>query len=182
MDDNRHIRIFYQIFFGMVLLVIVCFITPFTSSLGVIIVGLIAVLILSYSLPWLMDLFSTIYTSLIYGFDHSVTSYEGHLYQDNMEKAKRLVRDEKWYGAIYAYQEIINKAPRKLEPRFNLAKVYQKVGHLGLALNEYKKIIGLKDQFGATHPFVLESGRAAEELKNKPSEIEQECLNNPWGS
>jgi hypothetical protein len=52
-------------------------------------------------------------------------------------------------------------------------------GHLGLALNEYKKIVDLKDQFGATHPFVLESERAVKELKHKPSEIEQECSNNP---
>jgi hypothetical protein len=34
MDNNRQLRICYQIFFSMVLLVIVCFITPFTSSLG----------------------------------------------------------------------------------------------------------------------------------------------------
>ena len=165
MDNNHDLRIFYVIFFGMVLLVIVCFITPFTSPPGVIIVGLIAVLILSYLLPWLMDLFSTIYTSLIYGFDHSVTSYEDHLYQDNMEKAKRLVRDEKWYEAIFAYQEIINKAPKKLEPRFNLAKVYQIVGQLWLALGEYQNILSFKNEAGSNHIFVLESEIIAEELK-----------------
>lgn len=165
MDDNRQLRIFYLIFFSMALLIIICFITPFTSPSGVIIVGLIAIPILSYALPWLMDLISTIYTSLIYGFDHSNASYEDHFYQDDMAKAKRLVREEKWYEAIFAYQEIINKAPKKLEPRYNLAKVYQTVGQLWLAMSEYRKIMGSKDELGSNHAFVLESERTMTKLR-----------------
>ncbi len=163
-DDDRQIRIYYLIVFSMALLIIICFISPFTSSIWVVIVGLIAVPILSYTLPWFIDLISTIYTSLIYGFNHSDASYESQFYQDDMEKAKRLVREEKWYEAIFAYQEIINKVPQKCEPRFNLAKVYQIVGQFWLAMREYKKIVHLTDGSESNHVFISESQRAIEEL------------------
>jgi len=165
MDDNRQLRIFYLIFFSMVLLIIICFITPFTSPSGVIIVGLIAIPILSYALPWLMDLISTIYTSLIYGFDHSNASYEDHFYQDDMAKAKRLVREEKLHEAIFAYQVIINKVPQKCEPRFNLARVYQMAGQSWLAMGEYRKIVNSKDGIGSNHILVLESERTMTKLR-----------------
>jgi len=154
----------------------------FTWDASVLIVGLLTAAILGYILPWSINFISIAFNNLIYGPDNSEDSYENQFYQDDMDKAKRLMREGGWDKAMHAYREIIQKSPMMCEPRFNLAQVYQLAGHLGLALNEYKKIVGLKDQFGATHPFVLESGRAVEELKNKPSEIEQECLNNPLGS
>lgn len=161
MDDNRQLRIFYLIFFSMVLLTIV----SFTSSFEAIIAGLIAVPILSYTLPWLIDLISTIYTSLIYGFDHSDTSYERQFYQDDMDKAKRLVREEEWEKAVMAYRAIIQRAPKKPEPRFHLAQSYQRAGYLGLAASEYRKIIDSKDELGLGHAFVLESERAMNKLR-----------------
>jgi tetratricopeptide (TPR) repeat protein len=160
MDDNRQLRIYYLIFFSMVLLTIV----SFTSSFEVIIVGLIAVPIISFTLPWLIDLISIVYTSLIYGLNYSNTSYENQFYEDEMAKANRLVREEKWYEAIFAYQEIINKAPERCEPRFNLAKVYQIVGQFWLAMREYKKIVYLTDGLEPNQVFTFESQRAIEEL------------------
>jgi tetratricopeptide (TPR) repeat protein len=81
-----------------------------------------------------------------------------------MNKATRLVREGRWNEAIPAFCEIIQKAPKKGEPRFNLARIYQKVGHFGLALSEYKKIVNLKDELGRNHAFVVESERAIGEL------------------
>ncbi len=161
MDDNRQLRIYYLIFFSMVLLIIV----SFTSSFEAIIAGLITVPILSYTLPWLIDLISTIYTSLIYGFDHSDTSYENQFYQDDMDKAKRLVREGEWEKAVTAYRAIIQRAPKKLEPHFYLAQNYERVGYLGLALGEYWNIIRLKNELGHNHALVLESERAMNKLR-----------------
>jgi len=82
-----------------------------------------------------------------------------------MEKAQRLVRDEKWYEAIFAYQEIINKAPGELEPKVHLAKVYQMAGQFRLALGEYQKNLNFKNEGGPNRIFILESERIAQELK-----------------
>lgn len=164
MDDNRQLRIFYIIFFSAALLIIIFFIAPFASSSGVIIAGLIAVPVLSYTLPWLMDLISTTFTALIYGFDHSDASHENQSYHDDMDKANRLVREGKWGKAVTAYRAIVQKAPEKPEPRFYLAHCYQKAGHLGLAASEYKKIVCLTDRLEPNHVFIFESERALEEL------------------
>ncbi len=167
MDHNRQLRFFYLIFFGMVLLIIICFIAPFTSHIGMIIVGLITVPLLSYLLPWLMDLSSTIYTSLIYGFDQPNASYEDQFYEDDMDKAKRLVREGKWEKAVMAYRAIVQQAPNKTEPRFYLAQSYRRAGYLGLAASEYKKIADSKSELGSNHAFVLESERAIQDLEFK---------------
>jgi Tfp pilus assembly protein PilF len=81
-----------------------------------------------------------------------------------MDKATRLVREGRWNEAMALYRTIIQKAPQKAEPHFNLARIYQKKGYLGLATTEYKKIIALKDELGSNHAFVVESERAIEEL------------------
>ena len=177
--DDRQLRIWFQIIFSMATFIIFCFINPFTSPLGVVIIALLTIPVLSYTFPWLIDSLSQIYIFLIYGPDYSDPSYENRFYQDDMDKAKRLMREGEWDKAMHAYREIVQKSPMMCEPKFNLAQLYQMAGHLGLALNEYKKIVGSKNQFGSTHLFVLESERAVEELKHKPSEIEQDCSNNP---
>jgi len=173
--DDRQLRIWFQVIFSMAVITIF----SFTWDASVLIVGLLTAAILGYILPWSINFISIVFHNLIYGPDNSGASYESQFYQDDMDKAKRLMREGEWDKAMYAYREIIQKSPMMCEPRFNLAQVYQMAGYLGLALNEYKKIVGLKDQFGATHPFVLESERAVEGLKNKPPEIEQECSNSP---
>jgi tetratricopeptide (TPR) repeat protein len=154
----------------------------FTWDVSVLIVGLLTAAILGYILPWSINFISIVFNNLIYGPDNSEDSYENRSYRNDMDKAKSLMREGEWDKATHTYREIIQKSPMMCEPRFNLARVFQMAGYLGLALNEYKKIVGLKDQFGATHPFVLESERAVEELKHKPSQIEQECSNNLSGS
>ncbi|MDI7258685.1 MAG: hypothetical protein QME90_02060 [Thermodesulfobacteriota bacterium] len=108
---------------------------------------------------------SSIYVSLICGPDSSSPSYESQSYQNDMDKAQRLLREEKWNKAIAAYREIIRKAPKKGEPRFSLARIYQKMGHFGLALSEYQKIVDLKNELGRNHVYVLESERSIKELK-----------------
>jgi hypothetical protein len=82
-----------------------------------------------------------------------------------MDKAKRLVREGKWDKAAMAYRAIVQKAPEKPEPRFYLAQNYQRAGYLGLALSEYRKITGLKEELGPNHALVSESERSIGELK-----------------
>jgi tetratricopeptide (TPR) repeat protein len=114
--------------------------------------------------PKLLNLISSVGTSLIYGTNFPDLSYENRSYQSDMDKATRLVREGRWDEAMAAYRDITRKAPQKVEPRFNPARIYQKVGHLGLALSEYKKLVNLKDELGPNHALIIESERAIEEL------------------
>jgi tetratricopeptide (TPR) repeat protein len=91
-----------------------------------------------------------------------------------MDRAKRLVREERWNEAITACREIIQRAPKMYEARFNLARVYQMAGHLGLALHEYNKLRNLRDEIGPNHVFVLESERAIEELREVSSKEKED--------
>ena len=161
MDDNRTLRTWFLVFLSMCLLMI----SMWTRKFEVMIVGLFAVPILSFALPELMDFASRLGASLIYGIEHSDPSYENRFYQDDMDRAKRLVREERWNEAIYAYGDIIQKAPKMYEARFYLARTYQMAGHLGLALREYDELRSLKDELGPNHVFVIESERAIEELR-----------------
>ena len=163
MDDSQLRRWFFVYFFGVVSVIYL-----FTGHPKVMLVGLFLVPLLSLALPTFMNLFSSIYTSLIYGPDYSEPSYEGQFYADDMDKAKRLVREGKWREAATAYRSIVREAPEKLEPRFYLAQSYQRAGYLGLAISEYKKIVDSKDGIGPSHTFVLESARIVEELKELP--------------
>jgi len=165
MDDDQQLRLWFQVFLSMCLLMIFMW-----TGYLVVLVGLLLVPLLSFALPRLMDFVSTAGISLIYGTDYSDPSYENRFYQDDMDKAKRLVREKRWNEAICAYREIIEKAPKMYEARFNLARVYQMAGQLGLALHEYHKLRNVTDELGPNHPFVLESERAIEELRKMVSE------------
>jgi len=160
-EHDRQLRGLYLAFFSGVILLIFLW----TGHAGVIVLGLFLVPLLSFGLPLLMNLMSGTFVSLIYGFGVSAVSYENGLYQNDMDKAKRLIREEKWIQAITAYRKIIQKVPNEWEPRFNLARIYQKVGLVGLAMGEYHKIIDSKNKFGPNHGFVLESRKATEELR-----------------
>jgi tetratricopeptide (TPR) repeat protein len=159
--DDRQIRVCILIFFTIILWVIY----PGSENPLVMILVLSLPLLLSYALPWFINFMSSGSTSLIFGPYHSDVSYEHQSYQDDMDKGQRLVREEKWDKAIATYREIVQKAPAKCEPRFHLARIYQRLGHLGLALNEYEKIVNRKDLFGPSHAYVLESETAINELK-----------------
>ncbi len=160
-DDDRYFRLFLFAIFWCVtsLLATKCgknfltkafiFLMPFFLSL---------------IWPKLVNLISAVGTSLIYGPNFPDLSYENRSYQDDMDKATRFVREGRWNEAMAVYRTITHKAPQKAEPHFNLARIYQKMGHLGLAISEYKKIINLKDELGSNHAFVVESERAIEEL------------------
>jgi len=173
MDDNRKLRLWFQVFLSGCTFMIYIWISGLGANLfgigikhlGVLIVGLLLILPLSFALPRLMDLASTLSAFLIYGTDYSDPSYENRFYQDDMDRAKRLVREERWNEAIYAYRDIIQKAPAMHEARFNLARAYRMAGHLGLALREYNEVRSLKDELGPNHVFVVESERAVEELR-----------------
>lgn len=173
--DDRQLRIWFQVILSMAVITIF----SFTWDASVLIVGLLTAAILGYILPWSINFISIVFNNLIYGPDNSEDSYENRSYRNDMDKAKSLMREGEWDKAIHVYREIMQKSPMMCEPKFNLAQVYRRVGYLGLALNEYNRIVDLKDQFGATHPFVLESERAVEELKKKLSQVGQECSNNP---
>ncbi len=162
MDDSQLRRWFFVYFSGIVSVIYL-----FTGHPKVIIVGLFLVPLLGLALPKFMNLFSSIYTSLIYGPDYSTPSYESQFYADDMDKAKRLAREGKWPEAATAYRSIVRKAPEKAEPRFYLAKSYQKAGYPGLAMSEYRKIVDSKDELGPNHTFVLESARVVEDLEKE---------------
>ena len=173
MDDNKKIRLWFQVFLTGCMYLIYIWVSGLGANLfgigikhlGVLIVGLLLILPLSFALPRFMDLVSRTVTFLIYGSNRSDPSYESRFYQDDMDKAKRLVREERWNEAIYAYRDIIQKAPAMHEARFNLARAYRMAGHLGLALREYNEVRSLKDELGPNHVFVIESERAVEELR-----------------
>jgi hypothetical protein len=174
MDDNRTLRLWFQIFFAGWVCLIYIFISLLGGMLfglqikhfGVLIVGLLITAPLGFALPWLMDLVSRTVTFLFYGSNHSDPSYESRFYQDDMARAKRLVREKRFYEAVWACREIIQKAPKMHEARFHLARVYEMVGQVGLALYEYDKLRNLRDELGPTNVFVIESERAIEVLRD----------------
>ena len=171
MDDDQQLRLWFQIFLSMCLVMIFLW-----TGYLLVLVGLLLVPLLSFALPRLMDFVSTAGISLIYGTDYSDPSYENRFYQDDMDKATRLVREKRWNEAISAYREIIEKAPKMSEARFNLARVYQMAGQLGLALHEYDKIRNLKNELGPNHPFVLESERSIDALRKIVSDEKEDLF------
>lgn len=172
--EDREIRIFFQIFLFMATIIIV----SFSRQPKVLMIGAPLSFILGYIAPWLFNMISKTFIDLIYGSGSGWDSYQDHFYQEDMDRAKKLVREGNYYQAISLYREIIQKVPMIMEPRFNLAKIYQLLGHKGLALNEYKKILSLRDQLGESHPFILESKMAIERLANKTSVSEQDLGEN----
>jgi tetratricopeptide (TPR) repeat protein len=160
-QDDCQLRGLYLAFFSGVILLIFLW----TGHGGVIVLGLFLVPILGFGLPLFMNLMSKTFVSLIYGFQSSELSYETGSYEDDMDKAKRLVREERWKEAIRAYREIIKAAPKKVEPRFTLARIYMRAGYLSLAMNQYHKILDLKTWIGPNHALVFESERAISELR-----------------
>jgi len=140
-----------------------------TGHIGVVIVGFLLIPPLSFALPRVLDRVSAAGVFLVYGIGRSDSSYENRCYQDDMDKAKRLVREMRLHEAIWAYREIIQKAPKMGEARFNLARVYQMGGHLGLALREYHRLGNLRDELGPNHVFVLESERAIHAIRKRLS-------------
>lgn len=176
--DDRQIRICFQVFLSMALIVILFFITPSIQCsafeyMMMFIGGLLSAALFGYLAPMGIHFISDVFGKLIYGSIFSDHSYEYRFYQDDMDKAKRLTREGEFDKAILTYREIIEKTPLMCEPRFNLAQIYEKAGYPGLALNEYNRIVALKDQFGAAHAFVLESERAIEELRGRISKVGQ---------
>jgi len=173
MDDDKKIRLWFQVFLTGCIYLIYVWISGLGAALfgvgvkhvGVLIVGLLFILPLSFALPRLMDLVSTLSAFLIYGTGYSDPSYENRFYQNDMDRVKRLIREERWGEAISAYREIIQRAPSMYEARFQLARTYQMAGYIGLALREYDRFRNLRDELGPNHLFVLESERAIEELK-----------------
>lgn len=161
MDDDRQIRLWLQVFLSLCLAMIYIG----TGQIGVVIVGFLLIPPLSFALPRVVDRVSQASTFLIYGTGYSDPSYENRCYQDDMDKAKRLVREMRFHEAIWAYREIIQKAPKMYEARFNLAQVYRMAGHVGLALHEYHRLRNSRNELGPNHVFVLESERAIKELR-----------------
>ena len=160
-DDDRYFRIFlFAIFWPVTSLLAYKWVCNFLVKAFIFLLPFF----LSLIWPKLVNLVSSGGISLIYGFSSPDLSYENRSYQDDMDKATRLVREGRWNETMAVYRDITQKAPQKAEPRFSLARIYQKMGHLGLALSEYKKIANLKDELGPNHPFVVESERAIEEL------------------
>jgi hypothetical protein len=133
-NDDRQLRGLYLVYFSGVILLIYLW----TGHSSIIVLGLCVVPILGFGLPPFMNFVSKTFVSLIYGFGSEELSYENGFYEDDMDKAKRLVREGKWIGAIHAYRSIVQKAPEKAEPRFYLAQSYHRAGYLGLAVSEYK--------------------------------------------
>jgi len=160
-DEDRYFRIFLFAIFWLVtsLLAYKCGSNFFVKAFI-----FLVPFFLSLIWPKLVNFVSSAGISLIYGFNSPDLSYGHRYYAEDMGKAQKLVREEKWNEAIVAYREIIQKDPKMCEPRFNLARIYQKMGHLGLALSEYKRIVNLKDELGPNNALVIESERAIEEL------------------
>ncbi len=170
--DDRQLRIWYQLYFSMFVFILWPFLYPLVSShilfYILMMLGLLIAALMGYLIPPAINLISGLFSHLVYEPTGLAEPSGYRFYQEDMERAKGLVRKEQWDKAIQVYREIIEKTPDQCEPRFHLAKTYQKAGYLGLALNEYSKIIALKDRFGPSHPFVIEAERTMKELKGMP--------------
>ncbi len=168
MDDNdRYFRISLFLIFGGVAFLLTSLCSGNFPAKAFIFV---LAFFLSMIWPKLVNIVSSASISLIYGPNSEDLSYENRFYQDDMDKATRLVREGKLNEAIVAYRQITQKAPRICEPRFNLARLYERVGQFGLALSEYKRIANLKGELGANHALVIESERAIQTLRNSIEE------------
>jgi hypothetical protein len=161
MDDNRTLRMWFQGFLSLCLFMI----SLWTGKLEVMIVGFVLIPPLSFVLPRLLDSVSALSAFLIYGTGYSNPSYENRFYQNDMDRAKKLVREGKLSDAIWVYRQIIQKAPKMYEARFNLARIYQMAGQVGLALQEYDSLRNLRYKLGPNHVFVRESERIIEEMR-----------------
>ena len=96
-NDDRQLSGFYLAYFSGVILLIYLW----TGCASTIVLGLCVVPILGFGLPPFMNFVSKTFVSLIYGFGSEELSYENGSYEDDMDKAKRLIREGKWIGAIH---------------------------------------------------------------------------------
>jgi len=172
-DEDHHLKLFLFAGFWLLtfLLARTCRVLSDNSltNIFLLFLPLLLPLLLSWAWPRLINFISSIPASLFYGTGLPDLSYENRSYQNDMDKAKKLVREEKWNEAITAYREIIQKTPKKCEPRFNLARIYERVGHLGLALSEYRKIADSENEPDPNRALISEAKRAIEELKKRLS-------------
>ena len=88
-NDDRQLRGLYLVYFSGVILLIYLW----TGHAATIVLGLCVVPILGFGLPPFMNFVSKTFVSLIYGFGSEELSYENGFYEDDMDKAKRLVRE-----------------------------------------------------------------------------------------
>jgi len=130
-------------------------------------VGLLVAALVGYLTPQGINFISGLISRLVYGPTGLINPNEYRFYQEDMERARGLIREEQWDEAIQVYRDIVRNDPFQCEPRFYLAQTYQRAGYFGPALNEYSKIVALKDRFGSSHPLVIESERAIKELKER---------------
>lgn len=90
MDDNRSLRLWFQIFLTACVYLIYVWISGLggvlfkvrVEHLGVKIVGLFAIPLIGFVLPQVIDFASAATTFLIYGGGYSTPSYENQFYQD----------------------------------------------------------------------------------------------------
>lgn len=163
--EDRQIRVGLQIYLSLVAIIIF----SFTGEWKVFVIGLIIANGLAYAFIPVSNFISSVVSSLIYGSAGADNSYEGRSYRTDMDQARKMVRESRWDEAISSYRKIVEKAPEKVEARFELAKIYQIAGYTGLALLEYQKIRESGSELGGNHPFVLESEKLIEGLKIRTS-------------
>ncbi len=159
--EDRQIRIGLQIYLSLVAFIIF----QFVRAWEVLVIGLVIANGLAFAFVPVSNFLSSVISSLLYGATGADDSYENRSYRTDMDQARKMVREERWDEAISSYRKILEKAPEKIEVRFELAKIYQIAGYPGLALLEYQKIKESGSELGANHPFVLESAKLMEELK-----------------
>ncbi len=159
--EDRQIRIGLQIYLSLMAFIIYQFI----GGWEVFIIGLVIANGLAFAFVPVSNFLSSVIGSLIYGIAGADNSYESRSYQTDMDQARKMVREERWDEAISSYRKILEKAPEKVEVRFELAKIYQIAGYTGLAMLEYQKIRESVNELGEHHPYVLESAKMMEELK-----------------
>jgi len=96
-NEDRQLSGFYLAYFSGVILLIYLW----TGCASTVVLGLCVVPILGFGLPPFMNFVSKTFVSLIYGFGSEELSYENGFYEDDMDKAKRLIREGKWIGDIH---------------------------------------------------------------------------------
>jgi len=160
MEDHQ-IRIAIQVFFFLVVLTI----TLFVGSIEVFLVGSLIAFGMGYAFLPVANLISSAFHFLIFGSGGRDDSYENRSFQTDMDQAKKMVREGRLGEAISLYQKILENVPKRVEVRFELARLYQSAGYSWLALEEYQRITRYSDLLGENHPFILESERQIENIK-----------------
>jgi uncharacterized protein YjbI with pentapeptide repeats len=92
-------------------------------------------------------------------------TYSEMFYKRDVIHANYLFRQGRYDEALEAFKEIFTKAPDRAEPRFKIARIYQKLNEPDKAEKAYQDLIEiLGESLGEDNMYIMESRRALKKL------------------